>query len=89
MRGQSLLHGPPLHWVANQRLDRSVDLLRTHRLVPLGEHLDDGLEHPTSATGSLAAGTALAHPCIGLDGGQILDDAPQPALWILVREDSA
>ncbi len=70
VRGKRALDRRPRHRLAHQHLYGRVDVLGPHRLALIGQHLDDGLEHPARPADSLPADHGRPpRPATGPHGG--------------------
>jgi hypothetical protein len=68
---QGSLDRRPCHRRPQRRLNRSVDVLDAHRLVPIGQRLSDSLQHPAWPARPLPAGhSPPSRPAAGPYGGQ-------------------
>jgi hypothetical protein len=68
---QGSLDRRPRYRHPQRRLNRSMDVLDAHRLIPIGQHPDDGLQHPARPARSLPAGHSLpSRPAAGPHGSQ-------------------
>jgi hypothetical protein len=78
---QSGLDRGPNHRLPQGRLNGSMDVLGSHRLVPIGQHLDDSLQHPAWPLRPLPTGHSLpSRFATGPHGGQFLDQTGQRPL---------
>jgi hypothetical protein len=78
---QGSLDRRPRHWHPQRRLNRSMDVLGSHRLAPIGQHPDDCLQHPAWPARSLPAGHRPPPKCVARPhGGEFLGQAGQRPL---------